>query len=111
MGFFSNLKDKFSAITGGGKKSNKSTVELQYDKAMSLFENANGNEAIEILEGIADIGINEQMYKQFGLDALKVLSEFYEKGEYSNTKTEKDLNKAASYLEKYTNLSNDSEMI
>ena len=51
------------------------------------------------------------MYKQFGLDALKVLSEFYEKGEYSNTKTEKDLNKAASYLEKYTNLSNDSEMI
>ena len=40
MGFFSNLKDKFSAITGGGKKSNKSTVELQYDKAMSLFEKA-----------------------------------------------------------------------
>ena len=111
MGFFSNLKDKFSSLTGGGKKSNKSTVELQYDKAMSLFENANGNEAIEILEGIADIGINEQTYKQFGLDALKVLSEFYENGEYSNTKTEKDLNKAASYLEKYTNLSNDAEMI
>ena len=59
MGFFSSLKDKFSAIAGGGKKSNKSTVELQYDKAMSLFENANGADAIEILEGIADIGINE----------------------------------------------------
>ena len=58
MGFFSNLKDKFSAITGGGKKSNKSTVELQYDKAMSLFENANGNEAIEILEGI-DLDLNQ----------------------------------------------------
>ena len=111
MGFFSNLKDKFSSLTGGGKESNKSTVELQYDKAMSLFENANGTDAIEILEGIADIGINEQMYKQFGLDALKVLSEFFEKGEYSNSKTDKDLNKAASYLEKYTNLSNDAEMI
>ena len=36
MGFFSNLKDKFSAITRfGGNKSNKSSVELQYDKAMN----------------------------------------------------------------------------
>ena len=62
MGFFSNLKEKFGF--GGGNKSNKSTVELQYDKAMNLFENANGIDAIEILEGIADIGINEQSYKQ-----------------------------------------------
>ena len=37
MGFFSNLKDKVASLTGG-KKSNKSTVELQYDKAMNLFE-------------------------------------------------------------------------
>ena len=77
MGFFSNLKDKVASLTGG-KKSNKSTVELQYDKAMNLFENANGIDAVEILEGIADIGINEQSYKQLGLDALKVLSEFFE---------------------------------
>ena len=33
----------------------------------------NGQEAVEILEGIADIGINDQAYKQLGLDALKVL--------------------------------------
>ena len=112
MGFFSDLKDKFVSLTpfGGGKKSNKSTVELQYDKAMSLFENANGEEAIDILEGIADIGINDQAYKQLGLDALKVLSEFFETGAYSNSKTNKDLNKAAAYLEKYTNLSNDADM-
>ncbi len=112
MGFFSDLKDKFASLTpfGGGKKSNKSTVELQYDKAMSLFENANGEEAIDILEGIADIGINDQSYKQLGLDALKVLSEFFETGTYSNSKTDKDLNKAAAYLEKYTNLSNDADM-
>ena len=110
MGFFSNLKDKVASLTGG-KKSNKSTVELQYDKAMNLFENANGIDAVEILEGIADIGINEQSYKQFGLDALKVLSEFFEKGVYSNSSTEKDLGKAAVYLEKHANLSNDSEIV
>ena len=112
MGFFSNLKDKFSAITRfGGNKSNKSSVELQYDKAMNLFENANGEEAVEVLEGIADIGFNDQSYKQFGLDALRVLSEFYENGRYSNARTEKDLGKCATYLEKYSNLSNDADII
>ena len=111
MGFFSNLKEKVASTFGGGKKSNKSNVELQYDKAMSLFDNANGAEAIEILEGISDSGFNDQQYKQLGLDALKVLSEFFENGEYSNSKIDKDINKAASYLEKYTNLSNDSEMV
>ena len=104
MGFFSNLKEKVASTFGGGKKSNKSNVELQYDKAMSLFDNANGAEAIEILEGISDSGFNDQQYKQLGLDALKVLSEFFENGEYSNSKIDKDINKAASYLEKYTNL-------
>ena len=111
MGFFSNLKEKLSFSFGGGSKSNKSTVELQYDKAMNLMENANGAEAVDVLEGIVDIGINESTYKQFGLDALKVLSEYYELGHYSNAKTETDLNKAASYLEKYTNLSPEPEMI
>ena len=84
---------------------------MQYDKAMSLMENANGNEAVEILEGIADIGFNDQNYKSIGLDALNVLSEFFETGRYSNAKTDKDLNKAASYLEKYANLSNDPETV
>ncbi|MBO4863421.1 MAG: sel1 repeat family protein [Eubacterium sp.] len=113
MGFFSNLKDRITAITpfGGGKKSNKSTVELQYDKAMSLMENANGKDAVEILEGIGDIGYNDQSYKNLGLDALKVLSEFFETGRYSNAKIDKDLNKAATYLEKYCNLSNDPESV
>ena len=113
MGFFSNLKDRITSITPfrGGKKSNKSTVELQYDKAMSLMENANGKDAVEILEGIGDIGYNDQMYKNLGLDALKVLSEFFETGRYSNAKIDKDLNKAATYLEKYSNLSNDPESV
>jgi len=108
MGFFSNLVDKISNI--GKPKSKKSSVELQFDKAMNLMENANGDEAVGILEKIADIGIMDQTYKSFGVDALKILSEFFEKGEYSNAKTEKNLEKAASYLEKCTNLTMDGEM-
>jgi|GEM_PF-88756 len=110
MGFFSNLMDKIPIFSRfGGKRETKSTVELQYDKAMNLLDNANGTEAVQVLEGIADIGINDPIYKQFGLDALLVLSELYEKGKYSNAKVDKDPNKAASYLEKYTNQTNDAD--
>ena len=39
MGFFSNLKEKIPFISNIGKKrSNKSSTELQYDKAMNLGE-------------------------------------------------------------------------
>ena len=104
MGFFSNLKEHIPIIKNIGKpKSNKSSVELQYDKAMNLMENANGTEAVEILEKIADIGIMDQQYKNLGLDALKILSGFYETGVFKNAKVDRDLNKAATYLEKYTN--------
>ena len=77
MGFFSSLKEKIPILSnlGGGKKSNKSSVELQYDKAMNLLENANGVGAVEVLDGITDIGMNDETYRQFGLDALNVLGE------------------------------------
>ena len=90
MGFFSNLIDKVSS-SFGGKKSNKSSVELQYDKAMNLLENANGVGAVEVLDGITDIGMNDETYRQFGLDALNVLGELFEKGRYSNARIDKDL--------------------
>ena len=112
MGFFSNLKEKIPFISNIGKKrSNKSSTELQYDKAMNLMENANGLEAVEILEKIADIGIMDENYKQLGTDCLKILGEFYETGKYSNSTTDKDLSKAAGYYEKFTNMTNDGEMI
>ncbi len=112
MGFFSNLFSNIPILSGIGKNKNqKSTVELQYDKAMNLLGNANTQEAVEVLEGISDIGINDSTYKQFGLDALKILSELYETGKYSEAKVEIDLNKAAGYLEKYTNQTNEPEMI
>ena len=110
MGLFSNLKEHIPIIKNIGKpKSNKSSVELQFDKAMNLMENANGTEAVEILEKITDIGIMDPQYKDLGTDALKILSGFYETGAFKNAKVERDLNKAAAYLEKYTNLTNDGE--
>ena len=113
MGFFSSLKERLPILSnlGGGKKSNKSSVELQYDKAMNLLENANGVGAVEVLDGITDIGMNDETYRQFGLDALNVLGELFENGRYSNARIEKDLNRAAGYYEKYAKLTNESEMI
>ena len=106
MGFFDNLKNIFTK-----KKSNKSNVELQFDKAMNLMENANGDEAVEILEGVADIGLMDVTYKDLGTDALKILGEFYETGKYKNAVTDKNINKAAKYYEKYANQTNDGETI
>ena len=114
MGFFSNIIEKIpilSNIGAGKRKSNKSSVELQFDKAMNLMENANGEDAVEILEKIADIGIMDQNYKNLGTESLKILGEFFETGKYKNATVEKNLNKAAAYYEKYTKLTNDGEMI
>ena len=111
MGFFSNLKEHIPIIKNIGKpKTNKSSVELLFDKATNLMENANGEEAVEIYEKIADIGIMEPQYKDLGTESLRILSTFFETGAYKNAKTERDLEKSAAYLEKYTNLTNDGEM-
>ena len=82
MGLFSSIKDKIMNI--GKPKSNKTTTELQFDKAMNLMENANGEEAVEILERIAETGIVDPQYKELGMEALKILSGFYETGSYKN---------------------------
>ena len=99
-----------SAI-GGKKKSSKSNVELQYDKAINLMENGNSEEAVEILEKIVDISVMDQEYKNFGADSLKILGELYESGKYSNCKVDIDKAKAAAYYEKYININKDGEMI
>ena len=45
--FFSKIP--FLSGLGGKKKSAKSNVELQYDKALNLMENGNAEDAVEIL--------------------------------------------------------------
>ena len=113
MGRLSDFFGKipFLSNIGNKKKSSKSNVELQYDKGINLMENGNPEEAVEIFEKIADIAIMDENYKSFGSDALKIMGEFYETGKYSNSKTEIDKAKAATYYEKYIKLNNDGEMI
>ena len=113
MGKLSSILGKipFLSAIGGKKKSSKSNVELQYDKAINLMENGNSEEAVEILEKIVDISVMDQEYKNFGADSLKILGELYESGKYSNCKVDIDKAKAAAYYEKYININKDGEMI
>ncbi len=113
MGKLSSFLGKipFLANLGGKKKSTKSNVELQYDKAINLMENGNAEDAIEILEKIVDIAIVDANYSNFGTDSLKILGELHENGKYSNCKITADKAKACVYYEKYTKLHKDGDMI
>ena len=113
MGLFGSFFEKipFLSNLGGKKKSTKSNVELQYDKAINQMENGNAEEAVEILEKIVDIAIVDANYKNFGVDSLKILGELHETGKYSNSKIAVDKAKACQYYEKYVKLNKDGEMI
>ncbi len=113
MGLFGSFLEKipFLSNLGGKKKTKKSNVELQYDKAINQMENGNTDEAVDILEKIVDIAFVESNYKKFGIDALKILGELYETGKYSNCKVAEDKNKACQYLEKYVKLNKDGDII
>lgn len=113
MGLFGSFLEKipFLSNLGGKKKSNKSNVELQYDKAINQMENGNAEEAIDNLEKIVDIAIVDANYKNFGVDSLKILGELHETGKYSNCKITVDKAKACQYYEKYVKLNKEGEMI
>lgn len=113
MGIFSNILGKIPFLSGigGSKKSTKSNVELQFDKANNLMENGNAEDAVEILEKIVDIAIVDPTYKEFGVNALKILSELYELGKYSNCMVEVDKAKSCAYMEKYVKLNKEGDTI
>ncbi|MGN0395264.1 MAG: tetratricopeptide repeat protein [Coprococcus sp.] len=112
MGFLDGIFKKIPFVAKFSKKREPvNNVELQYNKAMNLMDNGDGEESVTILEQVADIGIMDAQYKQYGNDALLVLAEFFETGIYRNAVTEVDLNKAAKYYEKYVNQNHDGEII
>ena len=102
MGKLSSFFGKipFLSNIGGKKKSTKSNVELQYDKAINLMENGNADEAVEIMEKIVNIAIVDPNYKNFGVDSLKIMGELYETGKYSNCTVTVDKVKATTYYER-----------
>lgn len=54
-------------------------MELQFNKAMNLMDNGDGEESVTILEQVSDIGIMDPQYRSYGNDALLVLAEFFER--------------------------------
>ena len=112
MGRFSAILDKIPII---GRLTHKQTqevnnVELQFNKALDLIDHGISIEAVSALESVADIGTMDPQYKDFGCDALKLLSELYETGKYGNAKVTQDIPRSAKYLERYYTLSEEPEI-
>ena len=111
MGRLSNFLNKIPFI---GKRLRRNTehtdnVEKKYNKAMELIDHGISEEAIRALEQIADIGVTEEQYKQYGYDALKILAEVYETGKYKQIKAKIDNEAAARYYERCIKISEDGE--
>ena len=113
MGRFSNFLDKIPFIRQSGRSESEGTnnVEKKYDKAMELIEHGISIEAIKALNQIADIGVMEPQYQQYGCEALKILGEVYETGKYKNIRADVDRELAAKYYERYINLVEDGNLL
>ncbi|MCM1158120.1 MAG: hypothetical protein NC300_04975 [Bacteroidales bacterium] len=113
MGRFSNFLNKIpfmrKADTPVVEQTNN--VEKQYNKAMELVEHGISEEAIKALDQIADIGMMEMQYQQYGCDALKILGEVHETGKYQNIKAHVDREKAAKYYERCIKLVEDGNLL
>lgn len=112
MGRFSNFLNKIPFVKQAAKREEEQTnnVEKQYNKAKELIEHGISEEAIKALNQIADIGMMEMQYQQYGCEALKILGEVYETGKYQNIKANVDRELAAKYYERYIKLVEDGNL-
>lgn len=113
MGRFSNFLNKIPFIRKAETPEVEQTnnVEKQYNKAKELIEHGISEEAIKALNQIADIGMMESQYQQYGCEALKILGEVYETGKYQNIKAKVDRELAAKYYERYIKLVEDGNLL
>ena len=113
MGRFSNFLNKIPFIrkTETPEVEQTNNVEKQYNKAKELIEHGISEEAIKALNQIADIGMMESQYQQYGCEALKILGEVYETGKYQNIKAKVDRELAAKYYERYIKLVEDGNLL
>lgn len=113
MGRFSDFLNKIPFIkkTETSAYEQTNNVEKQYNKAMELVEHGISEEAIKALDQIADIGMMEMQYQQYGCDALKILGEVYETGKYQNIKAKVDRERAAKYYERCIKLVEDGNLL
>ncbi len=113
MGRFSNFLSKIPFVRKTENTEEKKTdnVEKQYNKAKELIEHGISEEAIKSLNQIADIGMMEPQYQQYGCEALKILGEVYETGKYDHIKTNVNRELAAKYYERYIKLVEDGNLL
>ena len=113
MGRFANFLNKIPFVKQNIKQEAEQTnnVEKQYNKAQELIQHGISEEAIKALNQIADIGMMEMQYQQFGCEALKILGEVYETGKYQNIQTKVDREMAAKYYERYIKLVEDGNLL
>ena len=76
-----------------------------------MLEHGISEEAIKAFNQIADIGMMEPQYQNYGCEALKILGEVYETGKYGNIKAKVDREKAAKYYERYIQFVEDGNLL
>ncbi len=106
MGRFSDFLNRMPFVKQNANKVVEQTnnVDKQYNKAKELLEHGISEEAIKAFNQIADIGMMEIQYQQYGCEALKILGEVYETGKYERIKAKVDRELAAKYYERYIKL-------
>ena len=113
MGRFTNFLNKIPFVRQAAKQEVEQTnnVEKQYNKAKELLEHGISEEAIKALNQIADIGMMEPQYQQYGCESLKILGEVYEIGKYDKITAKVNPELAAKYYERYIKLVEDPNII
>lgn len=113
MGRFTDFLNKIPFVRQAAPKEVEqvNNVEKQYLKARELLEHGISEEAIKAFNQIADIGMMEPQYQQYGCESLKILGEVYETGKYHNIKAKVDRELAAKYYERYIKLVEDANIL
>lgn len=113
MGRFTNFLNKIPFVRQAAKQEVEQTnnVEKQYNKAKELLEHGISEEAIKALNQIADIGVTEPQYQQYGCESLKILGEVYEIGKYDKITAKVNPELSAKYYERYIKLVEDPNII
>ncbi len=114
MGRFSDFLNKIPFVrstTVKQEETQTNNVDKQYNKAKELLEHGISEEAIKAFNQIADIGMMEPQYQNYGCEALKILGEVYETGKYGNIKAKVDREKAAKYYERYIQFVEDGNLL
>ena len=105
IGFIDNLID-----SAGKKQKYANPAEEAVDKAVEFLNQGKAMDAINQLEEAAEIVESSEQYIYYGVQALRMLGEFYETGVYGNSTVQVNNEKAIGYYERSLALEPDGEI-